>query len=438
MTPSSRTTRIVAAVSAALLLAYAIVWTQLSPFDIGRSDFTAFYVGGTLLREGHGPSLYDESLQGPLHARLIAPDREGNLPFVDPPVAAALVLPVTALGLDAAYRLWALLELAVLAGAVVIAVRAGRPPEGVPTGWAWAAGLAAMAGAGTLFAVSQAQWTPVLALGLAVAYSSWQRTSERVDVVRPGAARSAALGAAVLLACALVGKPQLALGLIAFMAGWRRRDVLLGAAAALAGFAAVSFALVGPAGIAGLTRIVAGSTARWDPHLMLGVSGVAAALAGGGAAALALSALLTAAACAAAYVLGNRVRRDPQRLSVALAGAAALSLLAAPHAYLGDLAVVGPVAAWCLTGPITSTAAGARCRASPTVVLSLWIAVNAAAMVDLAAQDRLPAGPLSAYVLAGIGAVAIVVTRGQAAARLRYRAGDEAALGAVAHGLRRG
>ena len=426
--------------STALLVAYAIVWTQLSPFDIGRSDFTAFYVGGTLLREGRGPSLYDESLQDPLHARLIAPDREANLPFVDPPVAAALVLPVTVLGLDAAYRVWALLELAVLAGAVVIAVRAGRPPEEVATGWAWAAGLAAMAGAGTLFALSLAQWTPLLALGVAVAYRSWQRVTSAADGSRAGASPTAAVAAAVLVACALVGKPQLALGLIAFMAGWRRRDVLLGAAAGLAGFAAVSFALAGPAGIAGLARIVAGSTARWDPHLMLGVSGVAAARTGGGPAAIAVGAALTAAACTAAYVLGNRVRRDPQRLSVALAGAAALSLLAAPHAYLDDLAMLAPVAGWCLARPMTSTAlaAGPRWRAQLTVVLSLWVAVSAAAMVDLAAQGRLATGPLSAYVLAGIGAVAIVVTRGQAAARLRYRAGDEAALGTVAHGLRRG
>ena len=440
MTPSGRTTRIVVAVSAALLVAYAIVWAQLSPFDIGRSDFTAFYVGGTLLRQGHGPLLYDESLQGPLHARLIAPDREGNLPFVDPPVAAALVLPVTVLGLDAAYRLWALLELAVLAGAVVIAVRAGRRPREVATGWSWAAGLAAMAGAGTLFAVSLAQWTPVLALGVAVAYRSWQRVTPAADGSRAGASRAAAVAAAALVACALAGKPQLALGLIAFMAGWRRRDVLLGAGAGLAGFAVVSFALVGPAGIAGLARIVTGSTTRWDPHLMLGVSGVAAALAGGGAAAIALGAVLTAAACAAACLLGDRVRRDPQHLSVALAGAAALSLLAAPHAYLDDLAMLAPVAGWCLAGPTTTTApaAGAQWRAQLAIVLSLWVAVSAAGVLDLAAQGRLATGPLSAYALAGIGGVAILVTRTRAAARLRYRAGDEAALGAVAHGLRRG
>lgn len=433
--------RIVVAVSAALLAAYAIVWTRLSPADIGRSDFTAFYVGGTLLRAGHAASLYDESLQAPLHARLIAPDHEGNLPFVDPPVAAALALPVTLLALDTAYRVWALVELAVLAGAVAIAVAAAPGPAGNFSARRWAAGLAAMAGAGTLFAVSQAQWTPVLALGLASAYWRWQRaaapSTPRRDAV---ASPLPALGAAALVVAALVGKPQLILGLVAFMAGWGRRDLLLGAAAGFAGFCLVSLAIAGPAGIAGFVRIVSGSTTRWDTHLMIGVSGVAAALTGGGAASIALVGALSVVACGAAYILGRRVRRDRSRLTVALAGATALSLLAAPHAYLDDLATLAPVAAWSLAAAIIAEprATAAGWRTAVAAVLALWLGVNSAAVVDLAAQGSLPTGPLTAYALALAGGAALVATRGQAAARLRYRAGDEAALGAVAHGIRRG
>lgn len=440
MRPWARTTRIVVAVSAALLTAYAMVWTQLSPFDIGRSDFTAFYVGGTLLREGHGASLYNESLQAPLHARLIAPDHEGNLPFVDPPVAAALVLPLTVLGLDGAYAAWAAVELLVLAAAVAIVVATVARRRGIGGAGSWAAGLAAMAGTGTLFAVVQAQWTAVLALGLAVAYWCWRPRPALADGDVAKTSRREALGAAALVTCALVGKPQLALGLVAFMAGWRRREVLLGAAAGLGAFALVSLAIVGPAGIAGLVRIVAGSTTRWDPHLMLGVSGVAAALTGGGAAAIALARALVLVGCGAAFVLGSRVRQDPSRLSVALAGAAALSLFVAPHAYLDDLAMLVPVAAWCLAGARTTSADGAAAwwRAPLTAVLGLWVAVNAAALVDLGVQGRLPIGPVTAYVLAVIGTVTLRATGGQAAIRLRYRAGDEAVVGAVAHGVRRG
>jgi hypothetical protein len=72
---SLRPARLIIAIAAALLVAYAVIWTQVSSFDIGRSDFTAFYVGGTLLREGHTGDLYSQALQQPLHSALIAPER---------------------------------------------------------------------------------------------------------------------------------------------------------------------------------------------------------------------------------------------------------------------------------------------------------------------------------------------------------------------------
>jgi len=84
-----------AAIAAAVLLAYVVLWLGAGAAQIGRSDFTSTYVGATLLREGQGGSMYDETLQAPLHAALIAPDREGNLPFVNAPLAAAVALPVS-------------------------------------------------------------------------------------------------------------------------------------------------------------------------------------------------------------------------------------------------------------------------------------------------------------------------------------------------------
>jgi hypothetical protein len=154
---SLRPARLIIAIAAALLVAYAVMWTQVSSFNVGRSDFTAFYVGGTLLREGHTGDLYSQAVQQPLHDALIAPDREGNLPFVNTPVAAALVLPATFLPLDAAYRLWSVLQLAVLVLAVVIAVRTVEWPAGTPRLWQAAAGAAALAGVGTLTMFVQAQ-----------------------------------------------------------------------------------------------------------------------------------------------------------------------------------------------------------------------------------------------------------------------------------------
>ncbi len=424
MTLSGRTARIVLAISAALLVAYAVIWTQLTPFDIGRSDFTAFYIGGTLLREGHGPQLYDEALQAPLHTRLIAPDHEGSLPFVDPPPAAALVLPVTLLGLDAAYRAWSLLVLATLAGAVALAVRAGRPRLALGTSRGWVAAAAALAGAGTLLTWSEGQWAALAALGLAAAYAMWRRNAGSPT------AREAALGAAALLSGAAIGKPQLALGLLAFMIGWRRTGLLRGSIAAIGGLGIASLLLVGPAGIGGFIGIITRSTARWDRHLMLGAPSLGAAIGGNGAPAAVVTTLVALGACAAAYVLGTQVRREPRLLGVGLAGAAALSLLAAPHGYLHDLALLAPAAAWCIAGA-SEGGVGAR------IPLALWALLTITGFADLAANGVLPIGSVSAYVLAAAGAAALGATRNRHRSGLGYRAGDEAALGAVAHGLRR-
>src|ERR1017187_1947233 len=283
---SLRPARLIIAIAGALLIAYPVIWTQVSSFDVGRSDFTAFYVGGTLLREGHTGDLYSQAEQQPLHSELIAPDREGDLPFVNTPVAAALVLPVTFLPLAAAYRVWSVLELAVIVIAVVLAVRTVEWPAGTPRLWKAAAGAAALTGMGTWTLLVQAQRTPLLALGLVLACRSWK-------------GGPTATGAAVVVVSAGIAKPHLALGLLAFLLGWRRRRIILGAIAGAGGLALASLALVGPSGIDGFVKILAGSTTRWVLANMLSFIGVVGSLFGSGAAAHLISLVATLLACAA-------------------------------------------------------------------------------------------------------------------------------------------
>src|ERR1700730_15394719 len=142
---AGRSGRLVGAVAIALIAAYAVVWAQVSTLNIGCSDFTSTYVGGTLLPDGQRAHLYDEAAQQKLHARLILPDAEGNLPFVDAPVAAALAAPVTLLDLRSAYRVWSVLQPAVLTAAIVIAVRSAPWRPDTPRSWKVAAGAAALA-----------------------------------------------------------------------------------------------------------------------------------------------------------------------------------------------------------------------------------------------------------------------------------------------------
>src|ERR1700730_4999066 len=142
---AGRSARLVGAVAIALIAAYAVVWAQGSTLHIGRSYSASTYVGGTLIRDGQRAHLYDEAAQQKLHARLILPDTEGNLPYVDAPLAAALAAPVNLLDLRTAYRLWSVLQPAVLTAAIVIAVRSAPWRPDTPRSWKVAAGAAALA-----------------------------------------------------------------------------------------------------------------------------------------------------------------------------------------------------------------------------------------------------------------------------------------------------
>ena len=400
MSRSLRPARLIIAISAALLVAYAVVWAQVSSVDVGRSDFTAFYVGGTLLREGHTGDLYNEAIQQPLHSALIAPDREGNLPFVNTPVAAVLVLPVTALPLAVAYRLWGILELAILVLAVVLAIRSVEWPPETPRVWKVAAGAAALASMGTLTTVIQAQWTPILALGIVLAYRAWKGGHQ-------------ATGAALLVVSAGIAKPHLALGLLAFLLGWRRRRVILGAVAGVAGLTLASLALVGPAGIAGFIKILAGSTTRWELASMVSFIGVVGSLFGSGVAAHLISLAITLVACAVAVWLGALVRRDSSRLDTALVGAALLSLVASPHAYPDDLVMLAPVMV------IGVAAAARRMTSSATLVwwspvtlaYGAWALVTLAAFADLADSATFPPGQLAGWALGAAAVLACLASR---------------------------
>jgi hypothetical protein len=396
---SLRPARLIIAIAAALLVAYAVIWTQVTGFDIGRSDFTAFYVGGTLLREGHTGDLYSQAIQQPLHSALIAPDREANLPFVNTPVAAALVLPATFLSLDAAYRLWSVLELAVLILAVVLAVRSVEWPDGTPQIWRVAAGAAALAGMGTWTMFVQAQWTPLLALGLVLAYRLWKRGR-------------LATGAAVLVVSAGIAKPHLALGLLAFLLGWRERRVILGALAGVAGLAVASLILVGPAGVSGFVSILASSTTRWELATMVSFIGVVGSLFGNGLTAHLVGLVATLLACAAAVWLGMRVRQDPSRLDTALVGAAVLSLVASPHAYPDDLVMLAPAFVIGVAAAVRRIGAAAPLTlASPVAyAYGAWALITVAACVDLIDAAKFPPGQLAGWALVLAGVLACLAT----------------------------
>ena len=412
---AGRSARLVGAVAIALIAAYAVVWLQVSVLNIGRSDFTSTYVGGTLVREGQRSHLYDEAAQQVLHARLILPDTEGNLPFVDAPVAAALAAPVTLLDLRTAYRVWSVLQFAVLIAAIVIAIRSAPWPRATPRAWKVAAAAAALAGAGSLVELMQAQWGSVTALGLALAYRDWR-------------AGHHARGAALLVGAAAVAKPHLAVGLGAFMIGWGQRRVIAGALAGAVVAGAASVAVAGTSGIGQFFSLALTSNTRWELRTFAGFVGIPGSFLGNGAAAQVIGAAGSVAALVVAGYLGWLVRQQANRLDVALAGAAVLSLLAAPHAGTHDLVMLAPAMAWCVAiGPRRLVVAG-------------WGLLSAAAFISLGDGAATPPGQLVPWVLIAAAILACRAARNTpAAADLPLTSqSDEATVGPLAHGVHRG
>jgi hypothetical protein len=364
------------AIAAALLLAYVLIWARLPTADVDRSDFTSSYVAGLLLRHPGGAAVYDAATQTAVRDHLIAPVRNGSVPFVDAPPAAALVAPVTWLGLIAAYRLWTALSLALLVLAVVVAVRSAPWPEATPRIWRVAAGVAAMASMGTWTLLLQGQWTSLTALGLALAYRDWRHGHE----VR---------GAVILVVTAGIAKPHLALGLAAFLLGWGRRRVILGAIGGVTGLAVASLAAVGTAGVLAFAGLATAQGGAWDLRRMLSFIAIPGAIAGNGTLGEVIGLAGTAAACVVAWRLGALARRHPGRFDRALIAAAILSLLGAPHAYAQDLVMLAPVLIW-------ATAIAAERRIA---VVSLWALITAAAFIDFIDGGAFPPGPLAPWAL---------------------------------------
>jgi len=371
------------AIAAALLLAYVLIWARLPTADIDRSDFTSSYVAGLLLRHPGGAAVYNAATQTALRDLVIAPVRNGTVPFVDAPPAAVLVAPVTWLGLVGAYRLWTALSLALLVLAVVVAVRTAPWPEATPRIWRIAAGTAALASLGTWTLLLQGQWTSLTALGLALAYRDWRHGHE----IR---------GAVILVLAAGVAKPHLALGLAAFLLGWGRRRVILGAIGGVAGLAVVSLVAVGTTGVLAFAGLATAQGGAWDLRRMLSFIAIPGSIAGNGTISEAIGLAGTAAACVVAWRLGALARRHPDRFDRALIAASVLSLLGAPHAYAQDLVMLAPVLIWAM-----AIAAERR-----IAVMSLWAVITAAAFVDFIDGGAFPPGQLAAWALIAAAVVA--------------------------------
>ena len=324
----------VIAITIALLGVYAVHVAGIGPAQGGRSDFGSASTGATIIRDGDGRRLYDLSLQAAVGDRVMAPARI-TLPYDEMPLGAVALVPLTTLPLDTAFVVWTTVQFLLVSLAVVIAVRAAPTPR--PR--AGAAALAIIGIAVTQLGlenlVGVGQWTGLNALGVAMAYRYWRRGS------------FAAGGAWVVASAALV-KPDLAIGLVAFLIGWGNRRAALGALGAATVVLAGSVAVVGVGGLsamvtndlrlAGVLSQAGGASFAALPSVWFGNTTPSYIVGAGGA----------AACLVLCGMLGRRLRGDAALLGPALATATALSLLASPHAYLYDEVMLAPAVAWSL------------------------------------------------------------------------------------------
>jgi len=108
---------VVAAINAGLAIGYVgLVITAYTQDLSWRADFTAFYAGWTMVRQGLGTRLYDFDLQRTIQHVLLAgyPHGDGILAFYYPPHVALLFCPLSFLPLNYAYALWTAGQLGVL------------------------------------------------------------------------------------------------------------------------------------------------------------------------------------------------------------------------------------------------------------------------------------------------------------------------------------
>ena len=346
------------------------------------TDFSAFYVGAVLLRDGQGAHLYDATSQVQVRQQIGGNYWAGPLPFVYPPSAAIVVMPLTTLPLGAADRIWSLIQLGLVAAAAVVVGRKAPWPHpsrrDLPAGTGWGGGigrsavaasvLAAIAGIGTAIMLLEGQPTGILALGLALAYVAW--TSGHNGL--------AALSISVAF---FALKPHLAIGLVIYMLALHNRRALLGLASGAMAVVALSLAVAGPAGVIGFLTAPGLSSQVSALQTMLGFTGLAGSQFGPGALTDIVAGLLSLAAVAGCWFAGRHARRHPTSIEVPLAVAAVLSLLLAPHLLVHDLVILAPVVVWCLAAAARSDVRRTSWwpGAAGLVVLSLWLALGWAA-----------------------------------------------------------
>lgn len=108
--------KIVIVLSLLLFFAIALAFCDYNfRRDTRHLDFRAFYAAGQMVADGAGSRLYDMAAQKEYQRRTIPDLRQEIYPFPYPPATALLYVPLTWLSLRAAYDVWCIVSIVLLA-----------------------------------------------------------------------------------------------------------------------------------------------------------------------------------------------------------------------------------------------------------------------------------------------------------------------------------
>jgi hypothetical protein len=230
-----------------LLIHSLVVWNARDLIRKGYPDFTIYYTAGTMVRQGMGHRLYDNVTQFEVQQQF-APQvatRLGALPFNHPPFEALLFVPFSYLSYGAAFLLWVLVNLAMLAALPILL----RPYVPVLTEWpaaAWT--VVSLAFFPIFFALLQGQDAILLSFLYALAFVSLKK--------------GRLVSAGACLACGLfkfhLVLPFLLLLLIQHKTSQQRKGILYGFVLVGALLGVVSIAAVGTQQMISYPRYVLG------------------------------------------------------------------------------------------------------------------------------------------------------------------------------------
>ncbi len=306
------------------LLIFGLVLSSLLR-DTASDDFLAFYTGASMIRHGSSGELYSTERQRDEQARIVGHDPSTwrlQAYFNPPPWAAALV-PLTALSISKAYRVFLGIEAALLLASAYLLWLILKETRS-PVKWLYLWGVVTMPP--SLWSIKQGQTALLMLPAILLAV-----------LIAPK--RPVIAGAFLAL---LVIKPQIAPPFLLVLIAAQQWSIVRGFCLGAASLAVVSVLLVGAHGIAGEARLYLhnwnepkayGLAATWQQNWMGFVYGYLPAYArtlnpGG-------LAVIWTGSLAAAWSL-----RNIRSLHVLLGAACLIALVSSPHVHIYDLAIM--------------------------------------------------------------------------------------------------